>query len=377
MLAVAPSSPRKLLNGNNLTAARVKYKEANPMNGDEHASTSGTFSPETAFVTGATGFLGLNLVAQLTALGWKVLALHRAQSNLQYLNRFPVRLVEGSIEDAASLERALPEGIDVVFHVAADVSFWSRHNVRQTRTNIDGTRHMVAAALKRGVKKFIHTSTTSVYGIPREPFDETAPHLGKHSWFNYMHTKAVAEEEVRQGIARGLDAVLLNPGNIIGPYDVNNWARLIRLAAAGKLTRVPPGRGSFCHAAEVARAHIAAVHRGRTGENYILGGTDATYAEVVATIAELLGRSVKARTMAPVVLRGAGRVMGFIARLTGREPLVTPESAAFLCASLLCRSDKAIRELGYGVVPLRTMLADCYQWMVAEGLLPDPSRRSQ
>lgn len=342
------------------------------MTADERNSAADTFPPETAFVTGATGFLGLNLVGQLTALGWKVLALHRAQSNLHYLKRFPVRLVEGSIEDAVSLERALPEGVDVVFHVAADVSFWSRHNARQTRTNIDGTRHMVAAALKRGVKKFIHTSTTSVYGFPREPFDETAPHLGKHLWFNYMRTKAIAEEVVREGIARGLDAVLLNPANIVGPYDVNNWARLIRLGAEGKLGRMPRGRGSFCHAAEVARAHIAAVHRGRNGENYILGGPDATYAEVVTIIAELLGRPLKVRTVGPIALRGAGRVLGLLARLTGKEPLVTPESAAFLSASLLCRSDKAIRELGYQVVPLRTMLADCYQWMVAEGLLAPP-----
>jgi nucleoside-diphosphate-sugar epimerase len=186
--------------------------------------------PRTAFVTGATGFLGLNLVGELTTLGWTVLALHRAQSNLTCLKGFPVRLVEGSIEDAASLERALPEGVDVVFHVAGDVSFWAQNNARQTRTNVEGTRNVVAAALLRGVKRLVHTSTTGVYGLPTQPFDETAPHLGKHSWFHYQHTKALAEEEVRLGISRGLDAVLLNPANIIGPYDLHNWSRLIRLA---------------------------------------------------------------------------------------------------------------------------------------------------
>jgi dihydroflavonol-4-reductase len=331
--------------------------------------------PQTAFVTGATGFLGLNLVAQLTALGWKVVALHRAQSNLTYLKRFPVQFVEGSVEEAASLDRALPGGVDVVFHAAADVSFWSRNNARQTRTNVDGTRNVIAVALKRGVKKFIHTSTTSVYGFPAETFDETAPHLGKHSWFNYMRTKTLAEEEVRLGIAQGLDAVLLNPANIVGPYDLNNWSRLIRLAAAGKLSRVPSGRACFCHAAEVARAHIAAVERGRTGENYILGGVEATYTELVEMIAEMLERKVKFKTAGPGLLRVAGRVLGWTSRITGKEPLVTPESAAFLSASLLCRSDKAIRELGYRTVPLRNMLEDCYRWMVAEGLLKTVAAR--
>jgi nucleoside-diphosphate-sugar epimerase len=323
----------------------------------------------TTFVTGATGFLGLNLVRHLTELGWKVIALHRARSNLTYLQRFPVRLVEGQIEDSASLERALPDGVDVVFHVAADVSFWSRNNARQTRTNVDGTRNVVAASRRRGVKKLIHTSTTSVYGFPTEPFDETAPHLGKHSWFNYMRTKTLAEEEVRHGIARGLDAVLLNPANVIGPFDLNNWSRLIRLAAAGKLSRVPPGRASFCHAAEVARAHVAAVQNGRTGENYILGGADATYAEVVRIIAELLHQPVNVRTVPPFWLRAAGRVLSWTSHLSRKEPVLTPESAAFLSASLLCRSDKAIRELNYRPVPLRTMLEDCHRWLVEEGLL--------
>ncbi len=325
--------------------------------------------PRTAFVTGATGFLGLNLVEQLTKAGWRVHALHRSSSNLRFLKRFAVRLVEGTIEDPGSLEAAVPSGVDVVFHAAADVSFWSRNNVRQTRTNIQGTRNVVAAALKRGVKKLVHTSTTSVYGFPSVTFDETAPHLGKGSWFNYMHTKTVAEEEVRAGIRSGLDAVFLNPANVIGRFDLNNWSRLIRLAAVGKLPRVPPGRASFCHAAAVAQAHLAAVDRGRTGENYILAGADGSYADVVRHIGELLGRPIKVRMAPARLLRVAGRVMDWASRLRGKEPLVTPESAAFLCANLVCRCDKAVSELGYRPLPLGAMIDDCYQWMQSEGLL--------
>src|SRR5437764_8115726 len=150
----------------------------------------------TAFVTGGTGFLGLNLVEQLMRAGWRVVALHRAQSKLTYLQRFAVELVEGAVEDRVSLERAVPSGVDAVFHVAADVSFWSRNNLRQTRCNVDGTRNMVAVALARGARKFIHTSTSGVYGLQRQPFDETAPKLGRDSWVNYMRTTAQAEEEV-------------------------------------------------------------------------------------------------------------------------------------------------------------------------------------
>ncbi len=184
-----------------------------------------------------------------------------------------------------------------------------------------------------------------------------------------MRTKSLAEDEVRLGIARGLDAVLLNPANIVGPFDLNNWSRLIRLAAEGKLGRVPPGKATFCHVAEVAQAHIAAVENGRTGENYILGGADASYAEAVQIIGELLQKNIKVRTLPPRLLRGAARVLDWVSRWTGKEPLVTPESAAFLSANLLCRSDKAIRELNYRIVPLRVMFEDCYRWMVEEGIV--------
>ncbi len=324
----------------------------------------------TAFVTGATGFLGLNLVEQLVGSGWQVFALHRPSSDLTMLKRFPVRLVVGTVEDPVSLEQAMPEGVDAIFHLAADVSFWSRHRQRQTRTNVDGTRNVVTTARKRGARRLICTSSTSVYGFPAAPYDETAPHLGRGSWFHYMHTKALAEEEVRKGIAEGLEAVFLNPANIIGPYDQHNWAKLIRLAVERRLPRVPPGRASFCHAVEVARSHIAAVDRGRSGENYILGGADASYLDVVRIIGELVGQPVNTRVASPVLMRLGGRVLGWVSWFTGREPLVTPESAAFLSADLVCRSDKAVRELGYRPLPLRTMLADCYAWMVAEGILP-------
>ena len=155
---------------------------------------------KTAFVTGGTGFIGLNLVEHLTQTGWEVVALHRSNSRLTYLQKYPVRLVEGTIEDAELLNRALPENVDAVFHVAGDVSLWSGHRERQWRTNVEGTRNMVAAALAKQSKKFVHTSTTSVYGMQTETFDETAPKLGKDS-LNYQRSKAAAEDEVAHGVA--------------------------------------------------------------------------------------------------------------------------------------------------------------------------------
>ncbi len=324
---------------------------------------------KTAFVTGATGFLGLNLVQHLTEQGWEVTALHRPSSHLTYLRRFPVTLAVGEIEEAASLERAMPDGLDAVFHVAGDVSFWSGHRARQQRTNVEGTRNVAAAARRKGARRFVHTSTIAVYGTPPGPFDETSAHLGKASPIGYLHSKALAEEEVRKAVSEGLDAVILNPANIVGPYDLGNWSRLFRLVVEGRLPGVPPGRAPFCHVGDVAKAHLAAFEEGRVGENYILAGTDASYLEAFAVVGALLGRPVPAKPIPAFTLTLAGRLSEWRSRLTHKEPDLTPEMATLLSATITCRSDKAMRELGYQAVPLQTMFEDCYRWLASEGMI--------
>ena len=324
-----------------------------------------------AFVTGSTGFIGLNLIEQLTAAGWDVVALHRKSSDLKYLQRFAVSRVVGDIADIDAIDHAMPDGVDAVFHTAADLSSWSHNNERQTKTNILGTRNVVATALKRRAKRLVHTSTSCVYGFVSEPTDETAPLLGRGSWFNYMHTKTVAEDEVRKGVERGLDAVILNPAHVIGRYDHHNWSKLITRAAKGELPRIPPGSGSFCHGREVARAHIAAVVKGKTGANYLLAGAEATFAEVVVTASQLLGRKFEARTVPAPILRMGAVLLNLVSHFTGKEPLITPEGAALVTINPTFHCHKAIQELDYRPVPLREMLRDCCDWLVQEGLLDE------
>ncbi len=327
----------------------------------------------TAFMAGGTGALGLNLVERLIDAGWDVTAMHRPGSNLLYLSRFPVRRVVGHLEDAESLSRAMPEGVDAVFHVAADVSFWAGHKARQRRTNVDGTRNVVEAALSRGAGRFVHTSTMGVFGVRDDPFDEASEKRGRTSWISYFRTKAEAEEIVLEAVGRGLDAVLLNPSNIVGPYDTNNWGRMFRMSAQGRLPGMPKGRASFCSATEVARAHLAAFERGRTGENYLLGGAEASYLDAARLVAELLGRPRRPVALPGAVIQLVGRVSSGVARLTGRPPDITPEIAEMICGHQIIRSDKAVKELGYRTVGLRTMFEDCHRWLRTEGLIPPAS----
>ena len=324
----------------------------------------------TAFVTGGTGFLGRNLVTLLRAEGWDVIALHRPSSDVDPLRRLGVELREADLTDPVGLRRVMPHGVDAVFHVAASTSTWRGGNAEQTRANVDGTRNVVDAALGRNARRFVHTSSIASYGTAayRQRIDERTPSDAATHWVNYIRTKWLAEQEVRRGVAHGLDAVIVNPANVVGAYDTHNWSRLFRLAALGQLPGAPPGRGSWCDVREVARAHLAAAERGRAGENYLLGGEDASYAEVTRLVAGIAGASPP--TAIPAwALRAVARVVGWTSRITGQEPEVTPEGTFFVCGTGSVDSRKAERELGYRTRPWSPLVEETVAWMRAEGQL--------
>jgi dihydroflavonol-4-reductase len=324
---------------------------------------------KSAFVTGATGFVGLNLVEELVRQGWEVTAMHRAKSDLAELGRFPVTLMPGDITDAGSLRAAMAEDIDVVFHVAGNTNLWSRRNEAQTRENVEGTRNVVEAALARRAKKLVLTSSIAAYGEQTGELTEATKSNAKKSWINYQRTKWLAEEEARKGIRAGLPAVILNPGAIIGRYDTGGWARLFTAVAEDRLPGALPGEVSAAHVTEVVKAHIAAAERGKTGENYILAGTRTSFAEMLTIIAELLGKPPPKRVLSPGLLRVIAWAQGLRAAITGKPPQLTPESVALSTRKVSCPSLKAQQELGFKIVPIRTMLQDSYEWLLASGRL--------
>ena len=321
----------------------------------------------TAFVTGGTGFVGLNLIQKLMTDGWSVTALHRPTSDLAFLKRFAPRLAAGSITDAASLLRAIPEGTDTVFHVAGNTGMWRKYNAQQSRDNVDGTRNVVEAAIFRGVRRLIVTSSISAYGSISGEITERTPSVAANSRVNYQLTKWQAQEIARAGVHRGLEVVIMQPGAIIGPYDIGTWSRLFLMVRDGRLRGVPPVRRTFAHVREVVAAHIAAADRGENGGQYLLGGENKSMLDLVREIARLLGKPQPSKELPASIVRMAAAVGDFTSRFTGKEPPVTPEMAAAFSRPCYVASEKAQRELGYRVVPLQTMVKDCYDWMLAEG----------
>jgi dihydroflavonol-4-reductase len=326
-------------------------------------------SKKKAFVTGASGFLGLNLVEELCSAGYEVTALHRPTSDLRFLGRLGAKRVVGTITDEATLAGAMEDGVDVVFHVAANTNVWSRTNATQTRDNVDGTRNMVNVALAKGAKRFVHTSSSTVFGLGDGPFNEDSPLLGRDSWINYLRTKSLADDLVRAAASKGLSAVVMRPAHIMGRYDRGNWATLVRLVAQGKLPGIPSGSGCFCNGLEVAKAHIRAAERESDFEVFVLGGPQASFVELVRVIGEITGKKVPLRAMPNIVLRAAGRAYVAISALTGKEPRATPEGIALAIHNSLVDDRKARKELGYAHVPLRETVRQSYEFLRDEGLL--------
>jgi len=324
-------------------------------------------SGRAAFVTGATGFVGLNLVKELMIRGWDVTALHRPSSDLKLLKRFRPKLAVGTLSDTQSLKAAIPQNTDTIFHVAGNTNMWRGGNAEQTRDNVDGTRHVVEAALAKRVRRLVVTSSISAYGPVDGEITEETQSLAANSSVNYQRTKWQAQELARAATAKGLEVVIMQPGAIMGPYDIGSWSRLFVMVRDGKLPGVPPSLLTFTHVREVVAAHIAAADKGQNGGSYLLGGENKTILELVREISALVGKPAPAKETSLALLRVIAAVGDVASRFTGKAPPITPEMASSMSRRVSTASAKAHRELGYKVIPLKDMVKDCYDWMAAEG----------
>ena len=325
-----------------------------------------------AFITGATGFLGTNLVHLLIKEGIKVSAIKRPTSNISAFENMPIDWHMGDVLDRDSLMAACPKDVDTIFHIAADTSMWSVKNEQQTKINLQGTSNMIEVALNKKAKRFIHTSSIAAYGLhENKVITEETPQKGDQCFVNYYKTKYQSEQIVRDAVKqRNLDAVILNPCHLVGPWDSHNWSQMLTMVANEKLPGIPPGYGSFCHIQEIARAHLQAAKIGKTGENYILSGTDASFVEFVHEIGKIVDKKITAKPMPQWLLNAVGYVSVFFSRFTGKEPNMTPEKVLIVSEVLKVSCVKAQRELDYKAdISLHKMLDDCYQWMQSENLI--------
>jgi dihydroflavonol-4-reductase len=318
-------------------------------------------------VTGATGLVGNNVTRLLLEQGYAVRLLVRKTSDRRALDGLSVQEVEGDVCDADSVRRAC-DGVTCVIHSAGYVQLGRAHLDRHRNVNVVGTRNVAAAARDVGAR-LIHVSSTDVLGSQSldTPADEDTP-LPPPGPCAYVITKREAEEAVRAEIDQGLDAVIVNPSFMLGPWDWKpSSGRMLLAVANGTALMAPRGQYSVADVRDVAAGIVAAMQRGTRAGRYILAGANLSYLDAWRKFAEVTDARKPLCAAPPFLAAIAGWGGDLWGRLTGHEPDVNSAAIALAKAPKSYTCVKAQRELDYRNRPLEETIRDAWDWLVEHG----------
>jgi nucleoside-diphosphate-sugar epimerase len=310
------------------------------------------------FVTGATGFIGGEIVKQLIGRGHQVVALVRSPERATMLKALGVEMHAGDITDRETLKAPMT-GTDGVFHVAA----WYKIGVKEPladQINVDGTRNVLRAMRTLGIPRGVYTSTVAVFSdtkgaVPDETYRYDGPHLS-----HYDRTKWIAHYRVAlPKIEEGLPLSIVMPGLVYGPGDTSGMHTALVDLLRGRLP-MTPARTAFCwaHVEDTARGHILAMEKGTPGEAYIIAGPRHTFEEAFDLAARLASVRAPMLHPGPHAMRGLAMLMSVAGRFVNLPPAMTPEALRVLAGTTYFGSnEKAVRELGFTARPLEEGMA--------------------
>jgi dihydroflavonol-4-reductase len=314
--------------------------------------------------------VGAAVARTLLAQGWEVRALVRESSDRSNLITLPVELALGDLTDRASLDRAVDD-CAALFHVAADYRLGAPDPSELYRANVDGTRNILMAAQRAGVERVVYTSSVATIGIPADgtPGDERTPVALEAMIGHYKRSKFLAEQAALEAAREGLSLVIVNPSTPIGPGDVKPTptGRMVLDAAAGRMPAYVDTGLNVVHVDDVARGHLLALSRGRTGERYILGGMDMTLEQILGEIARIVGRKPPRVRLPYALVLPMAYVAEGVAKISGRSGRLTLEGVRMSRKRMFFSSEKAERELGYSWRPPAEALADAVDWFRGRG----------
>jgi dihydroflavonol-4-reductase len=336
-----------------------------------------------AFVTGATGFLGSHVARVLADQGAGLRLLVRPTSNLKNLEGLlspgsQAETTTGDLRDAASLEKAM-SGCDTVFHVAADYRLWVREPNEMYRSNVEGTRAILEAARKNGVRRVVYTSSVATIGFtgngrhiaqPAQPADEDSPVALADMIGHYKRSKFIAEQIAMEAGRSGMQVVTVNPTTPVGEQDVKPTptGRIVVDFLKRKFPAYVETGLNLVDVRECARGHVVALEKGRSGERYILGGENLTLKQILDKLGKITGLP-SPRVKLPYAFAFAAGVVdeAITGRMMKREPRATIDTVRMGKKKMFASSGKAERELGWKIVLVDDALRRAVEWFRANG----------
>lgn len=318
-------------------------------------------------VTGATGLVGNNVVRLLLERGEKVRVLARSGAGSRALEGLPVEIVQGDVRRPEAI-RAACRGAARVIHAAAEVHIGWKGMDTARAINVEGTRNVAEAARAEGAR-LCYVSTVNTLGLRSraEPADEETPVCDSVPC-PYVITKREAERVVDEQIAAGLDAVIVNPAFMLGPWDWKpSSGRMLLEIATGWAKLAPPGGNDFCDVRDVAAGILAATERGRRGRRYILGGEAMSFLDAWRMFAEIIGVKPPWRKALPPGLWLFGHFGDLRGWLTGREPNLNSAAVALSRLHHHYSYARAAAELDYRPRPAREAAETAWKWLKGNG----------
>jgi dihydroflavonol-4-reductase len=317
-------------------------------------------------VTGATGHVGNVLVRKLLERGEKVRALILPGESRESISGLNVEAVDGDVLNLDSVFESL-RGVKGIFHLAGIISIMPGANPFVRKVNVDGTKNILRAAIEKGIGKLIYTS--SIHAIQRVEngvIDETLSYDMENPYGAYDRSKAEATLEVLNAAHSGLEAVVVCPTGVIGPYDFRGsmMGTVIHDAAAAKPTLYVDGAYDFVDVRDVADGLIAASENGRRGESYILSGQKITVRYLLETIREITGKNFFQMKIPFDLAKFAAMFTPMYYRLAQATPRFTPYSLEVLKSNSNISHAKATRELGYSPRSLFESIKDTVKWFL-------------
>jgi len=319
-------------------------------------------------VTGAAGHIGNVLVRELLADGCRVRALVLPGEDLKALEGLDVEIFEGDVLDPSTLEHAF-DGVDYVFHLAGIISIMPGQDGLMRRVNVEGTKNIIHAAKKAHVKRMVHTS--SIHALSRKwkgCIDECVPFDMHNAAGVYDRTKAEASLEVLKAVEEGLDAVIVCPTGVIGPYDYrgSEMGDLLRSFMRRKPHFMIDGAYDFVDVRDVARGLILACERGRQGEVYILSGWQVKIFQLKQMVQDLLGWHSASIYIPNRLAKFSAKFMPFFYKLTGQTPKFTTYALETVLGNSNISNQKARSELGYQPRKMTSTVADTVRWWLRD-----------